>query len=91
MTITEQIHQSLLTVLSSAWMPAVEPGGEIRDGSWVAELDGDCPTGRPKGMRLFVREERPHLGAQLRFTHHWDWTDVITSAIERLDALPNPG
>lgn len=68
MTITEQIHPSVLTVPPCAWTPAVEPGGEIRDGAWVAELDGDCPTGRPKGMRLIVREERPHLGAQLRFT-----------------------
>ncbi|MFD4048335.1 transposase, partial [Streptomyces sp. NPDC058611] len=27
----------------------------------------------------------------LRFARHWPWTDVITSAIARLDALPNPG
>lgn len=34
----------------------------------VAELDGDCLKGRPTGMRLIVREERPLPGAQLRFT-----------------------
>ncbi len=68
MTITDAIHQAVLEVPVSAWTPAVEPGGEIRDGAWVAELAGDCLKGWPKGMRLIVRKERPHPGAQLRFT-----------------------
>jgi hypothetical protein len=68
MTITDAIHAAVLKVPASAWTPAVEPDGEIRDGAWVAELDGDCLTGWPKGMRLIVRKERPHPGAQLRFT-----------------------
>ncbi|MET8130333.1 IS1380 family transposase [Streptomyces sp. NPDC005065] len=68
MTITEQIHQAVLKVPASAWTPAVEPGGEIREGAWTAELDGDALKGWPKGMRLIVRKERPHPGAQLRFT-----------------------
>jgi len=68
MTITEQIHHAVLKVPGSAWTAATEPDGEIRDGAWVAELDGDCLKGWPKGMRLIVRKERPHPGAQLRFT-----------------------
>lgn len=68
MTITEQIHQAVLMVPPSAWTPAVEPGGEIRDGAWAAELSGDFLTGWPKGIRLIVRKERPHPGAQLRIT-----------------------
>jgi hypothetical protein len=68
MTITDTIHQAVLKVPASAWTPAVEPGGDVRDGAWVAELDGDCLKGWPKGMRLIVRKERPHPGAQLRFT-----------------------
>ncbi|MBT2441819.1 IS1380 family transposase [Streptomyces sp. ISL-36] len=68
MTITEQIHQAVLKVPAPAWTPAVEPGGEIRDGAWVAEITGDCLKGWPKGMRLIVRKERPHPGAQLRIT-----------------------
>jgi hypothetical protein len=47
---------------------AVEPGGRIRDGARVAELDGDRRKGRPEGMRLIVRRQRPDPGAQLRFT-----------------------
>jgi hypothetical protein len=68
MTITDAVHAAVLKVPASAWTPAVEPDGEIRDGAWVAELDGDCLKGWPKGMRLIVRKERPHPGAQLRFT-----------------------
>ncbi|BDH14249.1 hypothetical protein HOK021_54280 [Streptomyces hygroscopicus] len=68
MTITEQIHHAVGKVPATAWTTAVEPGGEIRDGAWVAELDGDVLKGWPKGMRLIVRMERPHPGAQLRFT-----------------------
>ncbi|MGW4825247.1 IS1380 family transposase [Streptomyces sp. NPDC004227] len=68
MTITDAIHQAVLQVPATAWTPAVEPGGEVRDGAWVAEIGGDCLKGWPKGMRLIVRKERPHPGAQLRFT-----------------------
>ncbi|MBO8192465.1 IS1380 family transposase [Streptomyces oryzae] len=68
MAITEQIHQHVLKVPAPAWTPAVEDGGEVRDGAWVAELDGDCLKGWPKDMRLIVRKERPHPGAQLRIT-----------------------
>jgi hypothetical protein len=60
MTITAAIHQAVLKVPASAWTPAVEPGGEIREGAWTAELDGDVLKGWPTGMRLVVRKERPH-------------------------------
>ncbi len=59
MTITDAIHQAVLKVPTSAWKVAVEPGGEIRDGAWVAELSGDCLRGWPKGMRLIVRDSPP--------------------------------
>ncbi len=68
MTITDTIHTAVLKVPASAWTPAVEPDGEIRDGAWAAELDGDCLKGWPKGMRLIARKERPYPGAQLRLT-----------------------
>ncbi len=68
MTITDAIHQAVLKVPASAGTPAIEPDGEIRDGAWIAELDADCLKGWPTGMRLVVRKERPHPGAQLRIT-----------------------
>ncbi|MEV0008451.1 IS1380 family transposase [Streptomyces sp. NPDC047973] len=68
MVITDAIHRHVLKVPTSAWTPAVEADGEIRDGAWVAEITGDVLHGWPTGMRLIVRKERPHPGAQLRLT-----------------------
>lgn len=68
MTITTDIHQAVLKVLASAWTPAIDTDGQIRDDAWVAEIGGRPLAGRPKGLRLIVRNERPHPGAQLRFT-----------------------
>lgn len=68
MVITETTHSHVLKIPAPAWTPAIETDGEIRDGAWVAELTGDVLTGWPKGMRLIIRKERPHPGAQLRIT-----------------------
>ena len=52
-----------------AWTPAYDSDRQVRDGAWVAELTGMLNlTAWPKGMRLIVRKERPHPGAQLRLT-----------------------
>jgi hypothetical protein len=52
-----------------AWYPAIESDGEIRDGAWVAEAtDLLDMSAWPAGTRLILRKERPHPGAQLRFT-----------------------
>ncbi|GGT68062.1 hypothetical protein GCM10010207_78570 [Streptomyces atratus] len=68
MTITDALHPAVLKVPPASWTAAVEPDGEIRDGAWVAELAGDFLQGWPEGMRLIVPKDRPHPGAQLRFT-----------------------
>lgn len=68
MTITEAIHQHVLKIPEPAWTPAIETSGEVWDGAWVAELAAGVLDGWPPGMRLIVRRERPHPGAQLRFT-----------------------
>ncbi len=68
MVITEAIHEHVLKIPASVWTPAVESDGEVRDGAWVAELTGDLLDGWPQGIRLIVRKERPHPGAQLRIT-----------------------
>ncbi|MGY3202191.1 hypothetical protein ACVW19_002706 [Streptomyces sp. TE5632] len=68
MVITDTVHRHVLKIPAPAWAPAVEAGGTVRDGAWGAELTGSLLDGRPKGMRLIVRKERPHPGAQLRIT-----------------------
>ena len=69
MTITEDMHQAILTLPDRVWEPAYDAGGQARPGAWVAELTGLLDLSSwPAGMRVIVRKERPHPGAQLRFT-----------------------
>jgi hypothetical protein len=69
MTITEDMHQAILTLPGRVWEAAYDAGGEVRRGAWVAELTGLLDLSSwPEGMRVIVRKERPHPGAQLRFT-----------------------
>ena len=69
MTITEEMRQAILALPDRIWEPAYDAGGQVRPGAWVAELTGLADlSGWPEGMRVIVRKERPHPGAQLRFT-----------------------
>jgi hypothetical protein len=69
MTITEEMAQAILTLPDRIWEPACDAEGQARPGAWVAELTGLLDlAGWPPGMRVIVRRERPHPGAQLRFT-----------------------
>ncbi|MEU6997392.1 IS1380 family transposase [Nonomuraea sp. NPDC046570] len=68
-TITDDIGQAILKLPATAWTPAYDADRQVRPGAWVAELTGLLElTGWPKGMRVIARKERPHPGAQLRFT-----------------------
>ena len=63
------IQAKLAGVPGKAWAPAYDADGQVRPGAWVAELTGLFDlSGWPPGMRLIVRKERPHPGAQLRIT-----------------------
>ena len=54
---------------SDAWHPAVDADARPRDGGWVAEATAAADVSAwPAGTRLILRKERPHPGAQLRFT-----------------------
>jgi Transposase DDE domain group 1 len=69
MTITEDMHQAILQIPGRVWEPAYDADGQVRPGAWVAELTGLLDLSCwPQGMRVIVRKERPHPGAQLRFT-----------------------
>ena len=68
-TITEDMQEAILKVPARAWTPAYDGEGEVRPGAWVAEITGMLDLSSwPAGMRVIVRKERPHPGAQLRFT-----------------------
>jgi Transposase DDE domain group 1 len=58
----------LAKIPESAWSSAYDAHDQVRDGAWVAELTGLLELGSwPAGMRVIVRKERPHPGAQLHF------------------------
>jgi hypothetical protein len=67
--VTEAVGQAVLQLPDDAWQPAFNADGEPRDGAWVTEVTGRVDLSPwPEGSRLIVRRERPHPGAQLRFT-----------------------
>jgi hypothetical protein len=69
MTITEDMQAAIPKVPAGAWTPAYDGDGQVRDGAWVADITGLLDLSSwPAGMRVIVRKERPHPGAQLRFT-----------------------
>ncbi len=67
--LSQDIVDNINLIPEQGWTPAYDGDGRVRDGAWVTELTGmlDLQTW-PPGMRLIVRAERPHPGAQLRFT-----------------------
>jgi hypothetical protein len=63
------IQKKLASIPADAWTPAYDSDSHIRPGAWVADLTGLFDLSSwPPGMRLIVRKERPHPGAQLRIT-----------------------
>lgn len=67
--LTDDIAARLGAIPEQAWTPAYDADGSPREGAWVAEATGVLDlSGWPEGMRVIVRKERPHPGAQLRFT-----------------------
>jgi hypothetical protein len=69
MTVTEEMQDAILEVPADSWTPAYDGDGQVRDGAWVADITGMLDLSSwPAGMRVIVRKERPHPGAQLRFT-----------------------
>jgi hypothetical protein len=68
-TITDEVAEAIGKVPARAWTPAYDSDRDARDGAWVAELTGLLDLSSwPKGIRVIARKERPHPGAQLRFT-----------------------
>lgn len=69
-TLTDTTAAAVDVIPDAAWTPAYDNDNDgVRAGAWVAELTGLIDlSGWPPGMRVIVRREKPHPGAQLRFT-----------------------
>lgn len=81
--ITEPVRGAISRVPKMAWTAAIDADGASRDGAGVAEITGMLNLGRwPEAMRVIVRRERPHPGAQLSMFEErdgWRYQAFITS------------
>jgi hypothetical protein len=60
------VTSAIARLPARAWTPAVTSHGELREHADVAEVTGLLDlSGWPQGMRVIVRREHPHPGAQL--------------------------
>jgi len=65
-SVTERVREAIATLPKTVWVPALDADGDPRDGGDVAELTDLLDLSSwPPGMRVIVRRERPHPGAQL--------------------------
>jgi hypothetical protein len=82
-SIGEAERAAIIGLPTAAWSPALDADGRVRDGAQVAELTGLLHlSGWPAGMRVIVRRERPHPGAQLSLFEHrdgWRYTAFVTN------------
>jgi hypothetical protein len=95
-TMTATVQAAILALPKKAWTEAVNADGGLREGAHVAELTGMLgdltAAGWPERMRVIVRRERPHPGAQLRFTDADGWrfqafaTDTPAGQLAQLEA-----
>lgn len=84
--VTDALRGAIGLVPKSIWTPALDADGQVRSGGDVAELTGllDKPVLArwPAGMRVIVRRERPHPGAQLSLfeeTDGWRYQAFVTN------------
>jgi hypothetical protein len=67
--LTETVRDAIALVPTPAWTPAVAADGQVREHADVVEITGLLPAAMratwPTGMRVIVRREHPHPGAQL--------------------------
>jgi hypothetical protein len=83
---TDRLHDVIHATPKQAWVAAIDTDGEPVDSAQVAELTGLMPTSMladyPVGMRVIVRREHPHPGAQLNLFEErdgWRYTAFATT------------
>jgi len=68
-SLPDNTPELLTKIPQHVWAPALDAHDDVRDDAWVADLTGLLNLANwPAGMRVIVRKERPHPGAQLRIT-----------------------
>lgn len=81
--LTEALRQAIMLVPEKVWTPALDADGAVRTGGDVAELTGLLNLSSwPDRMRVIVRRERPHPGAQLSIFEErdgWRYQAFVTN------------
>jgi Transposase DDE domain group 1 len=93
-TKNQALTSAITAIPEKVWTPAITADGEVRDGAGVAEVtDLVNLTSWPAGMRVIVRREKPHSGAQLSLFEEADgWryqafaTNTATGQLALLEA-----
>jgi len=68
-TLPADVEPVLKKLPPAAWTPAYDSDGVVRPGAWVTEITDLLDLRSwPAGMRVIIRSERPHPGAQLPVT-----------------------
>lgn len=68
-TLPADFEATLKKIPDKAWAQAYDGDEKPRDGAFVADVTGLLDLSSwPDGMRVIIRKERPHPGAQLRIT-----------------------
>ncbi len=85
--VTEKVRDAIALVPKQVWTPAIDAAGGVREGGDVVELTGLMNlTAWPAGMRVIVRRERPHPGAQLSLFEErdgWRYQAVATNTPDK--------
>jgi hypothetical protein len=95
--IRDKERTAISAIPKTVWADAIDADGGHRDGAGLAEITGVLPAaalaGYPAGIRVVVRRERPHPGAQLdAFEERDGWrytafaTDTRVGQLAWLDA-----
>jgi hypothetical protein len=95
--IRDKERTAIMAVPKTVWVDAINADGGHRDGAGLAEITHALPEtaleNYPAGMRVIVRRERPHPGAQLdAFEERDGWrytafaTDTHAGQLAHLDA-----
>lgn len=81
--VTDKLRTAIKLVPKNIWTPATAADGGVREGGDVAELTGLLDlSGWPDAMRIIVRRERPHPGAQLSLFEEadgWRYQAIATN------------
>ena len=86
---------SRIFAINQAWLQLALTGIDLLAWTQTLLLDGDLATAEPKTLRyrllhVAARITRTARRTRLAIAADWPWADALTSAFDRLTALPRP-